>query len=209
MLHEWLPELGLDGFRRTYLGRAPYSRASVARRAAHAFDWISLDRYLSTAIDPDILVISRGKLVEEPPPRSLEEMRAMFARGIGIVVRHPQRQCRELAALCDELARDMPGRQRVLIFATPRGVHGFGWHYDAEEVFIVQTAGEKEYYFRYNTIDPDPRFGAQPDFSTIRAETTPLMSCTLWPGDWLYLPRGMWHVAQPLSHSLSISIGVY
>jgi ribosomal protein L16 Arg81 hydroxylase len=58
-------------------------------------------------------------------------------------------------------------------------------------------------------VDPRPRLGAQPDFSTFAREATPLMSCSLAPGGMLYLPRGYWHVAMPRSDSLSISIGVY
>lgn len=107
-----------------------------------------------------------------------------------------------------ELQQDVAGEQRVLVFATPGGVNGFGWHYDAEEVFIIQTAGEKEYLFRENTVAV-PQRGAQPDFSRIREETSLMLSCRLLPGDWLYLPRGYWHVAHPNDHSLSISIGIF
>jgi 50S ribosomal protein L16 3-hydroxylase len=82
-------------------------------------------------------------------------------------------------------------------------------HAARKQVFIIQTAGRKEYYFRRNTVDPVPLRGAQPDFSRVREERTPLMACTLLPGDWLYLPRGYWHVAQPREASLSISIGIF
>ena len=41
-----------------------------------------------------------------------------------------------------------PGTPQVQVFATPAGTHGFGWHYDLEDVFIAQTAGMKDYYFR-------------------------------------------------------------
>ncbi len=159
--------------------------------------------------EPDCLVITRGKLVDRPRPTSLHELQRLFAQGIGIVVRRAERNSRELSQVGQELERDLPGEQRVLVFATPGGVHGFGWHYDAEDVFIIQTAGEKEYYFRRNTIDPAPRRGAQPDFSLVQRETSPMLSCRLLPGDWLYLPRGYWHVAQPRAHSLSISIGIF
>jgi ribosomal protein L16 Arg81 hydroxylase len=37
---------------------------------------------------------------------------------------------------------------------------------------------------------------------------TPVLACTLIPGDWLYIPRGFGHRAHAREHSLSISIGV-
>jgi ribosomal protein L16 Arg81 hydroxylase len=39
-------------------------------------------------------------------------------------------------------------------------------------------------------------------------ERTPVIACTLLPGDWLYVPRGYWHVAHAREDSLSLSIGV-
>ena len=46
----------------------------------------------------------------------------------------------------------MPGTAHVQLFVTPAETHGFSWHYDAEEVFIVQTAGVKDYLLRENTV---------------------------------------------------------
>lgn len=208
MLREWLAEMSLGEFRRAYLGKTAFSLPGSAQRALSACTWRAVDEILGADPPPDTLVVSRGELSVQPTPRTLAELHALFATGVGVVVRHAQRQHAPLLALCRAFAEDVPGEQRVLVFATPKGTHGFGWHYDAEEVFIVQTAGKKQYLFRKNTIDPEPVLHAQPDFSTIRNETTPVFSCTLHAGDWLYLPRGTWHVAKPLEHSLSISIGV-
>jgi ribosomal protein L16 Arg81 hydroxylase len=35
------------------------------------------------------------------------------------------------------------------------------------------------------------------------------MACRLLPGDWLYMPKGYWHLAHAYEHSLSLSIGVF
>ena len=208
ILDEWLGEQA-EHFLRHDFGRRPCSRPHTARAALGICGWRNVETMLCSHADPDVLLVARGREVASAVPRSLDELGFLFARGVGIVVRHAERLHAALRQYCAALAQDVPGEQRVLIFATPRGVHGFGWHYDAEEVFIVQTAGRKDYYFRANTIDPEPRRGAQPDFSRIREETTPLMGCTLLAGDWLYLPRGYWHVAMPMEDSLSISIGIF
>ena len=116
-----------------------------------------------------------------------------------------------LRTLCEELAREVPGPQRVIAFATAANTHGFGWHYDAEDVFIMQTAGDKEYYFRRNTqvnVASMPLRG-QPDFTLYRNELSPLMSFRLIAGDWLYLPRGFWHVAYAHSDALLCRSGSF
>jgi ribosomal protein L16 Arg81 hydroxylase len=209
MLRDWLGPDDLEEFWQRQFGAAPCARPGSARAALAVCNWQSLDGMLRAQPAPDLLVTRRGREVSAPAPRSLAELQTLFAEDTGIVVRHAERHDPALAAYCAALAHDIPGEQRVLVFATPSGAHGFGWHYDAEEVFIVQTEGQKDYYFRCNTLDPEPARGAQPDFSRIREERTPLMSCSLLAGDWLYLPRGYWHVAQPRQASLSISIGIF
>ena len=110
-----------------------------------------------------------------------------------------------LATLADSFARELGGSAHIQLFVTPGKTRGFGWHYDEEDVCIVQTQGTKTYYFRENTQEVVPdRF----DFTRIRSETSPLMSCTLAARDLLYLPRHMWHAAKADADSLSISVGV-
>jgi ribosomal protein L16 Arg81 hydroxylase len=131
-----------------------------------------------------------------------------MAAGLGFVVRGAERNDPALAELAAAFALDLPGKINVQLFATRAGTNGFGWHYDFEEVFIVQTAGVKDYYFRDNTVDRDTTFGTQPDFERFRQEKSPLATARLLPGDWLYLPARWWHMARCLEDSLSISVGV-
>jgi len=84
----------------------------------------------------------------------------------------------------------------------------FGWHYDFEDVFIAQTAGVKDYYFRANTVALDAVLGDKLDFTSFRNERSPLMSARLAAGDWLYLPARWWHLVKCVQESLSISVGV-
>lgn len=207
MLQQWLEDVPLADFVARQLGRSPLARPSAAADVIPAFEWRSLERLLRRT-DLDVLTIRGGRERAAPRPRDLAELRALLDRGIGLVIRRAERHDATLAALGRELERDLPGRVHVQLFVTAGGTHGFGWHYDAEEVFIVQTEGRKDYYFRRNTFDPDPEPDAQPDFGRVRRETTPIMTSTLLPGDWLYLPRGWWHVARARTESLSISLGL-
>ena len=55
---------------------------------------------------------------------------------------------------CAVLARDPDAAIDIHVHCTPAGEHGFGWHYDAEEVFIVLIQGRKEFAVRKNTVNP-------------------------------------------------------
>jgi ribosomal protein L16 Arg81 hydroxylase len=79
---------------------------------------------------------------------------------------------------------------------------------DCKDVFIVQTSGSKDYRLRANTVNPRPTIDAMPRDMRFELERTPVIACTLLPGDWLYVPRGFWHVAHARDDSLSLSIGV-
>jgi ribosomal protein L16 Arg81 hydroxylase len=208
LLQSWLGTMPIAEFRSKHLGVSPFASPATAQLGVDACDWRELDRMLRAHRKPDMLVVSRGRLVDEPPPASLQELQGQFRRGVGIVVRDSEQRSRSVRILAETIGKELPGRRRVLIFATPAGTHGFGWHYDAEEVLIAQTAGTKQYFFRANTLDPEPKYGAPLDFALVRNETTPIMSCTLEPGDLLYLPRGYWHIAHPVADSLSLSIGI-
>jgi ribosomal protein L16 Arg81 hydroxylase len=90
----------------------------------------------------------------------------------------------------------------------PGGAAGFGWHYDAEEVFVLQTEGTKHYRLRKNTVNPWPLVETLPDDMQFERESMPLLRCTLNAGDWLYIPTGYWHATQAESDSISLAVGV-
>ena len=184
--------------------RTPYADAGVVPEDALLFGWDTLDRVLADSA-ADVLVVRESQLLAETRPASAEQVRELFMRKAGIVVRRAERHDAGLQALADSFARDLSGSAHIQLFVTPGKTRGFGWHYDEEDVCILQTHGAKTYYFRENTQEVVPgRF----DFERFRSETSALMSCTLIARDILYLPRHMWHAAKADEDSLSISIGV-
>ena len=203
-LRAWLEgDCTLTTFLHTHLGRQPLARAGAASEAASRFTWRELEEMLSHR-DLDTLVVNRGRECSSVAPRNGPELRALFAGGEGLVVRRAERHP-SVRALADAVATDLPGEIHVQLFATPASGQSFGWHYDDEEVFIVQTEGCKTFYFRANSVVRDL---GTPDFARVREETSPVMACTLEVGDWLYLPRGWWHAARAEADSLHLSIGV-
>jgi hypothetical protein len=203
-LTDWLGDVALDDFRKRYLHVAPLAQPMTTLSSQALLDWAALDRLLART--PDALVVARGRLLRMPQPRSVIELRGYFEAGIGLALRHTERQLPELAALASSF-REI-GTPHVQAFVTPAGKHGFGWHYDDEDVFIAQTVGVKDYYFRANTVAADEP--ARPDmFSRFSAESSPLCTATLVAGDFLYLPARWWHMALCQEDALSISVGVF
>lgn len=207
MLAQWLAPLSIADFSRSYLHRSAWALPHSARDAISLLDWQTLDEVLGSETPADTIVCARGERLPLPPPPDVTTLRAYMRMGIGLCMRHTQRSHPRLAAVARAFERDLPGTVQVQVFVTPADTHGFGWHYDIEDVFIAQTAGIKDYYFRENTVERDTPFPPR-DFSGFHAETSPLQTATLVPGDFLYIPSRWWHMAVCREDALSISVGV-
>jgi 50S ribosomal protein L16 3-hydroxylase len=206
MLEQWLAPMTLADFNRDLLRAAPYARPDAARETAKLIDWSALGGVLADAA-VDVLVVAQGNAVDQPRPRDLNALRALIQSGIGIVVREVERTGGVFAETASSFARELGGPARLHLFVTPAGTHGFGWHYDREEVFIAQLSGVKNYFFRANTVTRDIQNDPM-DFSAFQREASPVGTTTLVGGDWLYVPSGWWHVAECVEDSLSMSLGV-
>ncbi|MBA3820116.1 MAG: hypothetical protein H0X17_14575 [Deltaproteobacteria bacterium] len=203
MLRTWLGELPFETFQQDYLQRLPIAQPATALAARPLLDWEILEGVIASA--QDVLVVAQGKHLGLPPPRDRYELRAYLRGGIGLCIRHSQHCDPGLRRVADAFERDL-GESQVQLFVTPGGTHGFGWHFDDEDVFIAQTAGVKDYYFRDNTVttgDAKPAL-----FQQFVDETSPLHTARLVPGDFLYIPARWWHMATCEADALSISVGV-
>ncbi len=205
MLERWLGDVHRAAFDQEYLGRKPLARCGTGSDIEAQFDWARLGSVLE-ARDADVVVVATGRALTDPPPNDLAGLRHYFREGIGVTVRGAEQQCRILSKLGEKFAAEL-GRARFHLFATPASTYGFGWHYNDEHVFIVQTQGVKDYYFRDNTVAAHlPAGGAA--FRRYSAESSSLLTARLLPGDVLYLPARWWHMARCIEDSLSISVGV-
>lgn len=204
MLRDWIAPLSLADFRATHFQKGAWAQPGSAKGSLATLDWDALGRVL--AVGADTIVCAKGQHLPYPVPRDLDELRAYFRIGVGLGMRFTERADAGLRAVADSFG-ELPGTPQVQVFATPAETHGFGWHYDLEDVFIAQTAGVKDYYFRPNTVEADTPFPPK-DFSGFAAETSPLMTATLVPGDFLYIPSRWWHMAICKETALSISVGL-
>ena len=138
-----------------------------------------------------------------------ERARAMAAEGWTTVARNAQKHDAGLAELAAGFARDLGAPVNVHLYATPPGRTGFGWHYDVEDVFILQVRGAKEYPLRKNSVLPWPVLEAMGKDLRLEREFSPVWNARLAEGDALYIPAGWWHRAVGVDRgSLTIAAGL-
>jgi len=132
----------------------------------------------------------------------------MFDDGYTLAVRNAQRHDGQLQKLAADFQRNFLAPVDVHLYCTPGSQFGFSWHFDAEEVFILQTAGSKKYSLRKNTVHPWPLVETMGPDLGYEHEIMPLMQCRLEAGDWLYIPAGYWHRGESVENSISLAVGV-
>ncbi|HLL73105.1 MAG TPA: cupin domain-containing protein [Pyrinomonadaceae bacterium] len=109
----------------------------------------------------------------------------------------------ELAAELERLFRE---RIQINSYAGWHTSRGFDLHWDDHDVFILQVTGRKRWSV-YGQTRPHPLAG---DTDNPKPENAPLWEATLEDGDLLYIPRGWWHVAEPLEEpTLHLTVGIH
>lgn len=194
-------------FLKDFYLKQPFSQHGGCAAWHDAGNWETVDGILQQA-DADVLVVRQGQRWEEPRNPTPEEARQLFGDGYTVLVRHAERHNPRLAALADGFAAEFAAAVDVHVYCTPASGFGFSWHYDAEDVFILQTQGAKEYSLRKNTVNPWPLVETLPRDMRYEREIMPLMKCALQAGDWLYIPNGYWHRADAQADSISLAVGV-
>lgn len=209
MISRWLADLSLAQFLADHFQKTPLAKALAAQESTSLLTWDTIARLVEASPQPDMMIVRNGRLLENAEPRSLREAQSLFGSGCSIVMRHLELHDQALRGLAETIGEEIDGSVSIQSYATPRAFSSFGWHYDCEDVFIVQTAGTKEYLLRANTVNPEPHIDAMPrDMHYEKETSTKTMACTLVAGDWLYVPSGWWHRAIAIDDALSISVGV-
>jgi hypothetical protein len=117
----------------------------------------------------------------------------------------------ELYGPLEELAQglELCFRERIQInaYAGWQTSRGFDLHWDDHDVFILQVTGRKRWSV-YGMTRPSPL--AKDIEPGERPTHAPLWEETLVDGDFLYIPRGCWHVAMPLAEpTLHLTVGIH
>jgi len=207
MLKQLLGNISPSTFVAEYYNRLPFSLQGGAKGLCELGDWPLLEKILGDS-KADVLVARQGGQHAAEVPRTSDEAKRLTAEGYTILVRHAERHDERLTEIAQSFAADLGGEVNIHIYSTPGGQHGFGWHYDAEEVFILQTTGRKEYSLRKNTVNPWPLVETIPADMKYERELMPLMRVMLAAGDWLYIPSGYWHYGSAEQDAISLAVGV-
>jgi 50S ribosomal protein L16 3-hydroxylase len=206
-LQTLLGDFRIQRFVAEYYQRLPYSSVGNAQILSGFVDWDLLARIIAQK-SADVLVCRRNEQRAGEPPGDIEAAKRLVDEGYTLLIRHAERLDDRLAQIAAAFARDFAAPVNIHMYCTPGGQFGFGWHYDAEEVFIVQTTGRKEYRLRKNTVNPWPIEETLPPDMKYEREIMPLVKCELAAGDWLYIPSGYWHMGESRETAISLAIGV-
>jgi 50S ribosomal protein L16 3-hydroxylase len=204
-LQSFLGDMSSREFLDRHWSRLPLARPGGARAFQIPLD---LDRILG-AEGVDAFLARDAEMWEGGRSPGPERARAMAAEGWTTVVRDAQKHDAGLAELAAGFARDLGAPVNAHLYATPAGRSGFGWHYDVEDVFILQVRGAKEYPLRKNTVLPWPVLEAMGKDLRFEREYSPAWNARLEAGDALYIPPGWWHRAKGVEGgSLTIAVGL-
>jgi ribosomal protein L16 Arg81 hydroxylase len=201
-----LRDIAVEEFIDRYYLKLPYSQPQGAEEFTDLASWKTLEKILKKP-EADVRVVREGRDWEGNRP-TCEEAGDLYSQGYTFSVRHAEKHDRGLARLARSFRKDFRAPIDIHLYFTPCDSFGFDWHYDAEEVFILQAQGVKEYSLRKNTVNPWPLEETLPADMEYEKEVMPVMSCRLNPGDWLYLPAGYWHKGIARADSISIAVGI-
>jgi len=197
---------------REFLGRnftrLPFSVAGGASQLKHYLDWSVVERSFKEK-KSTIRIVKDGRMTEFNLDQDYAKAKYYYNQGHSIWVKNAERSIDILNDLAKDFSSSFYTAVDVQLYCTPEGHNAFGWHYDVEEVFILQTEGSKEYTIRQNTVHPYPLVKSIPINLGFEQESSDLaLKVTLMPGDCLYIPSGWWHIARTKRESKHISIGL-
>jgi ribosomal protein L16 Arg81 hydroxylase len=206
-IEQLLKSVSRAQFMGDYFLRLPYIEAGGASAFEQLGSWNMVD-WLLRQPKVDVLAGRRGEVWSGDDPATAGAARQLLAEGYTVGIRHAERHGGQLAALAAEFQAEFAAEVNIHLYCTPGGQPGFGWHYDAEDVFILQTTGSKQWSLRKNTVNPWPLIETIPQDMRYGRELMPLQRTNLAAGDWLYIPAGYWHCTEAGEESISLSIGL-
>jgi ribosomal protein L16 Arg81 hydroxylase len=208
ILQELLGPVPVSEFLLRHFTRVPFAmpdRAAPYTQAFTAADFAAMVEGPQSVLR----VVQNGHLFLDHARLSWAEAQTHHRRGHTLLVRYAERSCAKLQAMAEEFGQFFHSPVDIQVYLTPDRSQAFGWHYDLEEVFIIQVQGCKEYTLRQNTVHPLPVWDTMPADLHYERETSPIrLTCRLEAGDWLYIPSGWWHIARTQAESIHLSIGV-
>jgi 50S ribosomal protein L16 3-hydroxylase len=208
ILQDLLGDQPVQSFLESAFTRQPFSMPDRAAPYADLLTW-DVVRHVLKEGRSVLRIIKDGKMVQDDAKVSFDEAKRYYDDGCTLLLRYAERSHPGLKSLADDFEQSFRTPVDIQAYCTPPGAQAFLWHYDVEEVFILQTAGAKAYEIRPNTVHPNPTLESIPEDLQYEKERTPLkVATTIAAGDWLYIPSGWWHIARTQAESMHLSVGL-
>lgn len=187
-------------------------------RFADLMPWDDLSQLLANArLAPPLVRLSQNgetlnpdAFMHTPPgtghvPRmDAGKVAVLLAQGATLVLHMVEDISPAVRAMARAVSASLQARSYVNLYASWKTQKGFDLHWDAHEVLVLQVHGRKRWQIHAPTQEHPLDAGVPP-----RPNGAPVWDGMLEEGDILYLPRGWWHVAEPVNEpSLHLTIGI-
>lgn len=194
-LAQIISPLSIDEFLSTYSNRKAVHVPGPPEKFEHLFGWNDVNTFLN-GCRPSFEGV---KLVHDTKPLAQTELARMshwLSKGATLVINHVQHVDPITERFADIFSKEMNALVNINCYVSFPTHQGFDCHYDTHDVWILQTAGAKE----WKVFEPTRKFPLDRDPSEEKSKYAKptegeYLSCTLTPGDVLYIPRGHWHYA--------------
>ncbi|WP_374029087.1 JmjC domain-containing protein [Bdellovibrio bacteriovorus] len=211
ILEELLSPLTLSEFQTHYFQREAFAAPFKASFLKNTVSW-SLLNEIFLSRHRNCWLPKAGCLPDEPHLNTgllnYEQARQGFVEGRTVLVRHAEEAHPLMTLIGTDFKRLFNKPIDIQLYCTPAQQQGFDWHYDIEDVFVIQSAGEKEFHLRRNTVSEKPYDLKKQNADFMKEPRSQEIRCWLKAGDWLYIPAGYWHKAHAITDSYHLSVGV-
>ncbi|HVZ28372.1 MAG TPA: cupin domain-containing protein [Rhizomicrobium sp.] len=181
--------------------------------------WEKLNEVLEWQNPPPLIKLLRGgDLIDQqvyidhmdkrPEAREINAGRliAAISQGAALVIDGIQKNAPPVRDLSGQFEDVFQAPNQVNLYAGWGTQNTFHLHWDPQEVFILQLSGRKHWKI-YAPTRPFPLKDEAE--KTPEPAAPPVWDGVMEDGDFLYLPRGWWHVVHPMNEpSLHLNIGI-
>ncbi|MDH0867899.1 cupin domain-containing protein [Mitsuaria sp. GD03876] len=137
------------------------------------------------------------------------QLHQLILEGATVALNRIDRHSWPIRSLCHEISRLTGERATANAYLAVSGTGSFGKHWDTHDVFAVQLRGRKRWRLFAPTL-PLPLATQTSLRHKTECPITPVFDEILETGDLLYIPRGWWHLAEPIGElSFHIAIGTH
>jgi hypothetical protein len=199
----------LDEFKNEFYGKAYLRVSGQPSRFAHLVPWSDLNEVVSRirADNGRINVVRNGKkiggeeyLIDSSNSRSGRVNALALERrlrlGDSLVVNAVHELFPELEETVDSITATCRVPAGANLYAGFKRWKGFDLHFDKHDTLIVQIHGQKSWQvWEPTTAYP---FSTDRPQDMVKPTKEPVWQGLLESGDVLYMPRGWWHVAEPV-----------